>query len=729
MEKKYWYQKNLRFLQTVLRATDIVNYDAKGVAEYMKKTNTDVLVVNAGGVMDFFPNPLPMANPNPFMKDGQDYLTDLCNELHAIGKYVTVRVDFRGVEDARYNQHPDWFAKNPDGSPKRTTYSPTLTLNSPCYLSYYANEHAVEFIKYLFEHYDLDGIWENALSFGTGVCYCDRCRERYKRDTGKELPMIDPEAISTRRLMFDVSNAYYGEEFDEYRRWKAVVADEHIKRIRDAVKSFGEEKGYSAEIFHIYNNTISKSSSTGHDNAKRHFDYLISCVFMDANYSETDTGHGAYDIINSAGSVIRFSRALQPWKQPVINTGGNGTRARCVCDPLVETRQWLWEIVSNGGGVWNCYFNGQHPAATNDCRAAYSEKDAFTFLADNTDVISDTVPVADVGLFYSYKNLDKFANGIFSKDQFERHFRGIERVLIEKHIPYNFVIVDETTKAEDLSKFKAILLPNAGILTEQEQQLLRTYVENGGGLVATYESSLYNEDGSKREDFALADLFGVHYTGESLATGNDYYFKIKNPDSPILKGITGTELLMNSGKTAISTVVCDEDRVANYLPLIANQPPEYAWPKEWDSPYAGIVARSYGRGKVVYFAHTIDELCYTNGHEDFTEVYANAVDYVTGGDYSLSTDAYRSVHTNLIVNREGEKTAYILSFVNTTGTQQRPVKEIIPVGPFTTRLHLGGKLADSKLLWGQATVTAEGEDAVITVDRLEDFASVQLTVC
>ena len=173
--------------------------------------------------------------------------------------------------------------------------------------------------------------------------------------------------------------------------------------------------------------------------------------------------------------------------------------------------------------------------------------------------------------------------------------------------------------------------------------------------MATYESSLYNEDGSKREDFALADLFGVHYTGESLATGNDYYFKIKNPDSPILKGITGTELLMNSGKTAISTVVCDEDRVANYLPLIANQPPEYAWPKEWDSPYAGIVARSYGRGKVVYFAHTIDELCYTNGHEDFTEVYANAVDYVTGGDYSLSTDAYRSVHTNLIVTARGRR--------------------------------------------------------------------------
>ena len=724
---KYWYQKNLRFLQTVLRATDLIDYDAKGVVEYMKKANANVLVVNAGGVMDFFPNPLPLAKPNPFMKDGQDYLTDICREIHAAGMHVIVRVDFRGVEAERYNQHPDWFAKNQDGSPKTTKYN--LPLNSPCYLSYYANEHAVEYIKYIMGHYDLDGIWENALSFGQGVCYCERCRARYKKDTGKELPVFTQNE-TRRNIMFDANNEYYSEAFDEYRSWKAVIADEHIKRIRDVTKSFGEDKAYSAEIFSMYNNTISKMSSTGHDNAKRHFDYLISCVFMDANYTgEEYTGHGAYDIINNAGSTIRFSRALQSWKQPVINTGGNGTRARYVCDPLMETRQWLWEIVSNGGGVWNCYFNGQHPAATHDNRAAYSEKDAYTFLADNSDVISDTVPVKDIGVFYSYNNLSKFADPVFAKDQFERHYRGVERVLIENHIPYSFVLGGDEMKLDDLKDVKALLLPNAGILTAHEQEIIRSYVENGGGLIATYETSLYNEDGTKREDFALADLLGVHYTGESQNTINDYYFKIKNAASPVLNGIHDTELLMNSGKTAISKAIDSQEQVAGYLPMILNQPPEYAWIAEMDSPYTGIVARTYGKGRVVYFANTIDELCFTNGHEDFTEVYANAVHYVSGKAYTLETDAYRSVHTNLIVN-EGENGAeYILSFINVTGTQQRPIKEIIPVGPFTTKLHLNGKkLAGSKLLWGKAGVREEGGDAVITVERLEDFASVQLSV-
>ena len=41
MEKKYWYQKQLRMVQTVLREPDIVNYDAKGVVKFLKDMNAN----------------------------------------------------------------------------------------------------------------------------------------------------------------------------------------------------------------------------------------------------------------------------------------------------------------------------------------------------------------------------------------------------------------------------------------------------------------------------------------------------------------------------------------------------------------------------------------------------------------------------------------------------------------------------------------------------------------
>lgn len=50
---KYWYQEQVRILQTVLREKDAAQYDAAAVVQYMKETDSNCLVVNAGGVMDF----------------------------------------------------------------------------------------------------------------------------------------------------------------------------------------------------------------------------------------------------------------------------------------------------------------------------------------------------------------------------------------------------------------------------------------------------------------------------------------------------------------------------------------------------------------------------------------------------------------------------------------------------------------------------------------------------
>jgi hypothetical protein len=52
-DQQFWYQQPLRILQTVLREPDVINYDAASVVEYMKQSHCNVLVVNAGGIIDF----------------------------------------------------------------------------------------------------------------------------------------------------------------------------------------------------------------------------------------------------------------------------------------------------------------------------------------------------------------------------------------------------------------------------------------------------------------------------------------------------------------------------------------------------------------------------------------------------------------------------------------------------------------------------------------------------
>jgi hypothetical protein len=141
-------------------------------------------------------------------------------------------------------------------------------------------------------------------------------------------------------------------------------------------------------------------------------------------------------------------------------------------------------------------------------------------------------------------------------DRFLAHPLGVFRVGWEEHLPIN-LITDWDIRPERLKPYKVLVLPNAAALSDRQVQVIRAYVAGGGGLIATCETSLFDELGQPRANFALADVFGVDYLGRPSAPttreamdvnaailaddGTGYPGKLQGPDGPDERAQTAYE--------------------------------------------------------------------------------------------------------------------------------------------------------------------------------------------
>lgn len=704
---KKWYEQQLRLVQTVLREPDLIGYDSDEVVRYLVEVGANGLVVNSGGIIDFFRHDLDTANPNRFLGE-QDIIAELTEKCHRHGIKLILRVDFRGVERRIYELHPDWFAMDEHGQPVLSDYMGAPlpeTLYAPCYLGYYRNEHAFRFAETLLSRYDVDGIWENA-PFQHGVCYCRRCREAYRADTGKELPRGGNFLDST---------------YDEYRAWKGNKLLDHFRAYQRVVKNFGEDKIFCGEIFGLFYANYAESSSDLYV-VKDPMDFVVTPLFV-ANKEP----------LNAPATLVKFLQALEPNKTPVMLYGHLGTdnQLRYVSSSPAELRIWTWQAVSMGGSLWDCTFNGLHPGVTHDRRNAHLTKEVFGFMKEHEARLHHQRPVASVKVFYSKKTSGKFSDGNRDKDHYITHLIGMEQCLVDRHVQYEFVL-DDNLSAEKLRGTDLLIVPNAAILSEQECSVIRAFVADGGRLLATGRTSLHDETGAERGDFGLADVFGCSYTG-AAKDASLWGYQYVNARHPITRELEDTELIANWGETLVVSAR-DEGVLAplTYVPRIFPQPPERSWLWTLKSGYPTVAVNSFGKGQSVYFASPVDRNVWMHGHKDFSTILGNAIDFLLDGKSAVTTNAPASVHLafNEVTNEPG---AYLLHMINITASPRRPVTAVQPVHNLSVRLAVPRTgLVQAQVLRGEeASIRARlvaGEDGPgfvdVTLDELKDYACV-----
>ena len=153
-----------------------------------------------------------------------------------------------------------------------------------------------------------------------------------------------------------------------------------------------------------------------------------------------------------------------------------------------------------------------------------------------------------VGVVYSEQTDNNYGGKPWQKN-YDDHAFGIYHTLIEDHIPFEMVH-DRLLDADHLKSFKLLILPNIAALSDTQCEQLQKFVETGGSLLATYETSLYDEEGKPRSDFGLANLFGVSYSNQVEGPLQNSYLRLQSDAAtgkfhPVLKGLEDAYRIIN----------------------------------------------------------------------------------------------------------------------------------------------------------------------------------------
>lgn len=128
------------------------------------------------------------------------------------------------------------------------------------------------------------------------------------------------------------------------------------------------------------------------------------------------------------------------------------------------------------------------------------QKAYVQFFKNNFDYYRNTTNIADVAV------LRTFATMAYDNERPYQSTMLAEQSLIQAKVPFDIIFDDQL---KQLSRYKVLVLADQESLTDEQQELIRAFVRNGGGLVATEHTSLYTNWHQRKENFGLADLFKV----------------------------------------------------------------------------------------------------------------------------------------------------------------------------------------------------------------------------
>ncbi|OHB60118.1 MAG: hypothetical protein A2Y12_09225 [Planctomycetes bacterium GWF2_42_9] len=459
--------------------------------------------------------------------------------------------------------HPQWRMLGPTGKQHDGRYWYSCPNNYE-YMDF-TKKQIGEVIEY-----NIDGIYVD-MTFWPLVCVCPSCRTRYLKETNKEIPTninwTNPEWICFQRKRED---------------WLTSFAKE--------ITSFIKTKKTSLTVSHQFSPVMGG------------WRFGLNTSFPQASDYTSADFYGGRDQQRLGTKIMAEFSQKKPYEfmtSRCINLHDH-TSSKSKEELMCESATTL----ANGGA---CFFiDAINPDGTLS-ETFYNLLEEVNFnIKPFKNKIAELKPIllADTGLYFSMQSfvdenlngcdLSRVNSGINNNMNPLTEIRNIQEltgtsiILNQTQNPYKII-----TEQSDLNEFKSIIINNALFMSKNEANKIRSFVKNGGTLIATGMTSFYDIDGQTSGNFELKDVFGISYSGQK--TKNVNY--LVSCDSGNIFLCDKAAPFVNATSANIIGYVAEPDfepyNESQFTSIHSNPPAQ-------PTKYAGLTVNNFGKGRCIY---------------------------------------------------------------------------------------------------------------------------------
>ena len=609
-----------------------------------------------------------------------DYLREAMDEAARTGVKIVVYMN----PNALYPGHPlfgECLVREADGqASKRPAYGAGFAGGSayPCMNHPRYRQFLRDVLTEMFTSYSPAGLYVDGLT--PHLCFCEHCRAKWRSMFGSEMPV---EKLG----QLPAGWAVWAEFGRDPQPVGDVENDPDARRLTELLlRSF-------VEVTHEFSRTV-KAARPGaitafHSHPKPGTDDDYDGTLTEV-YAPRPWTHVAW----RSGELAGYSAV---YRVPVIFNVYPHQHFTAA-----EARYHALQGLANGAypNFWST--PGMKPVGDYMARCAdyldFGTAAPVKFLALPRDIReADTQQKAARAEGVSYG----------SRDRFLAPYVGAYSALMRGGLPV--VTLHRPHFEEQLSGFKVLMLANVGLMSDAQAEAVRRFVREGGGLIATHETSLLDEKGCRRPDFALADVLGVHYRTTLKTAPRQARL---HGDHPLIGGLKA-EQLTSLGEPLISV----EPSGAEVLGEFTGRP-------DLTNDVPALLVHRHGKGRVVYLPGRFDSMQCYQPSPAVERLFANAVRWAAPDGLPVEVEAPGVVGVTLF--RQPQR--LIVHLVNHERDSLFRTDTFAPLSNVSLRLALpfDTRVRSVRRLWENRELpfVVKGSSLSVAVGTLDEYEAV-----